>query len=432
MLVELRDLSPIRKEVEVEIPADTIRERMGQVAREFSRQARLPGFRQGKAPQSVVLKRFRKDIESEVVDRLLPQFFSEAIRGRDLEPVGDPMLRTIDDLVEGEPLKFVAEFEVKPQFELAEYRGLEITEIPIAVEPEEVDAVLERLRDQASRLRPVEDRAVQKGDVVSVDVVTTGEGIEARTTEGYEFQLGEKAPLLELNEALVGLQPGETTAFEKAYGEEDAPSDEVRGRTIRYEVTLRAIREIERPALNDDFARSMGSEALEQMRERIENDLRSHKEHDGVQSKRRQVGERLNAIHELDVPEVMIEGELAKALREYARYLSSQGVELERAEIDWQRVRDEFRPEAMERAKRRLILEGIARRESLAVSDTEVDAEIRKSAPSGEFSEVRQRLRQDGTYESLRGAMLEEKALQFVLDAARVIRADPSSMPRPE
>ncbi len=419
MLREFKDLSPIRKEVEVEIPADAVKARMGEVTSEFARQARVPGFRPGKAPKTVILKRFRKDIEGEVIDRLLPHYFSEAVRDRDVRPIGDPVLKKVDELVEGEPLAFIAEFEIKPTFELSEYRGIPVTELPVDVTPAEIDEVIERVRNQASSLKPVlEDRGAKDGDVVTVDIVASGEGVEQRSTEGYDMQLGENAPLPELNEALFGRRPGETTSFEKVYDQENAPNDEVRGKTVHYEVKLSSIREIEKPEVNDELAKSVGFESAEQMRARIEEDLKAHKGQDALQAKRRDAGRHLNERHSFDVPEVMIEAELGKALRDYARYLASQGVDLDKAQIDWEKVREEFQPEALERAKRTLILDAIAEKEEVTVSDTEVDAEIRKSADSGELAEVKMRLRQDGTYEQLRQAIREEKALALVVDAA--------------
>ena len=157
------------------------------------------------------------------------------------------------------------------------------------------------------------------------------------------------------------------------------------------------------------------------MREAIAADIRSHREHEALRLKKQQVGDRLLALHHFDVPETLVEEELGKSLQNYARFLASQGVDLEKAEIDWRKMRDDFRPEAEKRARRGLILEAIARKENLIAADAEVDREIRRAAQENgrEFADVKHRLKHDGGYEALRQSLSQEKALDFVLGAAK-------------
>src|SRR2546421_2601783 len=164
MLLNYQDLSPVKKSVEVEIPADLISSESRRVADEFGRQAKIPGFRPGKVPAQVVRTRFAKEIQEEVMSRLLPRTFQEAIADRGLEPVGDPHLQHIDAFVEGAPLKYKAEFEVKPPIELGQYRGLSIEEPAVEVTEHDVENMIERLREQASSYRPETERALEEGD----------------------------------------------------------------------------------------------------------------------------------------------------------------------------------------------------------------------------------------------------------------------------
>jgi len=414
MLIELKDISAIRKEVEVEIPADAITTAMGEITTEFIRQARIPGFRPGKAPRSVIRKRFAKDIRDEVVERLVPEHFHEALGERNLELIGEPILKKVDELLEGSPLKFTAEFEIRPTFDLKEYRSLPVTDRKIEVSPQEIDQVVERLRNKASSFRPIEDRPAEEGDWLVVDIVASGEGVETRTTNDYEFQLGPDSPLPEMVEALAGRKPGETAAFDKVWDDE-APNEEVRGKTVRYDVTLKAVRLLEKPEGNDEFARGMGLATLDELRNAIEKDLFKHKEHESETEKRQELTTRLNEMHEFEVPESMIEEEVTRGLRNYARYLASQGIDPERAPVDWQKARSEYREEAVQRAKRSLILDEIAKKEGLVASNAEVDSEIRRLAGDQEFSEVKQRLRREGGYDGLRATILQEKAMQLLV-----------------
>src|SRR5438105_7749046 len=416
MLLNYEDLSPVRKAVEVEIPADRISTEAQRVTTEFSRHAKLPGFRPGKVPANVVRTRFAKEIQEEVMSRLLPLSFREAIADKNVEPVGDPRLQRIDPYIEGAPVKYKAEFEVKPQIELREYRGIEIDDPKIEVSDSDVENMIERLRDQASSYRVESERGLQDDDFAVVDITTSGEGVDLETRSGH-VRVGEETPLPELHEALRGKKSGAVASFDKTYGE-DASNENFRGKKIHHEVSLKEIRVQEKPEVTDDFAKSVGGwDNVEQMRQTIAADIRRHREAEMLRSKKNQIGERLLAVHEFDVPEALIDEELGKSLQNYARFLVSQGIDLDKAELDWQKTGEDFRPEAVKRVKRGLILEAIARKEGLLVSDVEVDAEIRRAANEGdrEFADVKHRLRHDGGYEALRGSLLQEKALELVL-----------------
>jgi trigger factor len=389
------------------------------VADEFGRHAKIPGFRPGKVPAQVVRTRFAKEIQEEVMSRLLPLTFREAIAEHDVEPVGDPHLQHIDAYIEGAPLKYKAEFEVKPHFELGRYRGLEIDDPKVEITDHDVESMIERLREQASSYRPETERGLEDGDYAMIEITTSAEDVEPETRAGH-FRLGEEGPMPEMHEALRGKKPGETGSFDKTYAE-DANNENLRGKNVHHEVSLKEIRVQEKPEVDDEFAKAVGGwESVAQMREAIAADIRKHRELEVRRKKQSQVGELLLAEHDFEVPEVLVDEELGKSMQNYARFLASQGVEVEKAEIDWQKVRDDFLPEAVKRVKRGLILEAIAKAENLHVTDVEVDAEIRRAANEAErdFAEVKHRLRHDGGYEQLRGSLAQEKALEMVLGAA--------------
>jgi len=215
---------------------------------------------------------------------------------------------------------------------------------------------------------------------------------------------------------------GESASFEKTYAE-DAQNESFRGKNIRHDVTLKEIRVQEKPAVTDEFAQSSGGwENVEQMREAITADIRKHRELEVRRLKQNQLGELLLAAHELETPEALVEEEVAKSLQNYARFLVSQGVDIDQAQIDWRKMRDEMRPEAVKRVKRALILQKIARKENLMVTDVETDAEIRRAAKEAErdFAEVKHRLKHDGGYEQLRLSLSQDRALDLVLREATV------------
>src|SRR5258706_1162486 len=173
MLLNYEDLSPVRKSVEVEIPVDLINAEAQRVTTEFSRQAKIPGFRPGKIPASMVRKHFAKEIQQEVMDRLLPITFRDAIADKGVTPVGEPRLEHLDAFIEGAPIKYKAAFDIKPAVTLAEYRGLEVDDPKIEVSEMDVDAMVERLREQASAYRPETERGLQDGDFAVIEITTS-------------------------------------------------------------------------------------------------------------------------------------------------------------------------------------------------------------------------------------------------------------------
>jgi trigger factor len=421
MLLSYEDLSPVKKMVEIEIPVEVLDSERKRVTTEFLRQAKIPGFRPGKVPLPVVRQRFAKEIQDEVINRVLYKSFYEAIADRGVQPVGDPRLEHIDEYIAGAPLKYKAEFEIKPEIQLAEYRGLEIDDPQIEVTDHDIDSMIERLRDQASSYRTETERGIEDGDFAVIEISSSGEGVEPEDPRNGHFRFGEETPLPELHDALRGKKPGERVEFDHAYGD-DAQNENFRGKTVHHSVELKEIRIQEKPEVDDQFAQSVGGwETVDQMREAIAADIRRYRDVEALRMKKNQIGDRLLALHHFEVPGKLVNDELKKSLQNYARFLASQGINLETAEIDWEKLTRDFRPEAEKRARRALILEAIAKKENLVAADAEVDREIRKAAQESgrEFVDVKHRLKHDGGYEELRESLNAEKALDLVLQEAK-------------
>jgi trigger factor len=416
-VLNFEDVSPVQKTVEVEIPAELLSLEANRVTTEFARQAQVPGFRPGKIPTSVIRNRFAKEIQEEVVTRVLGTSFREVMEQKGLEPVGEPIVEHVDPFIIGAPMKFKARFEVKPHIELGEYRGLEIEKPAIEVTDTDVEAMIERMRLSVSHLRPIIERGAEDGDVAMIEITSTPEGGEPQTQQG-EITIGEEGALPELQEALQGMKPDdEPKTFSRTFGD-DAVREEWKGQTVHFEVAMKALAQRDKPDVNDEFAKSVGGwETVDEMREKITGDIRGHREMEALRFLRSQAGERLLALHEFEVPEALVEDELGKSLNNYARYLVSQGVNLETSGLDWRKLGEEFRPEAVKRVKRSLILEAIAKKENVAVSDVEVDAEIRRAAreQDRDFADVKHHLKHDGGYEALRASMAQDRALELVL-----------------
>jgi len=255
--------------------------------------------------------------------------------------------------------------------------------------------------------------------VAMIELVSTVDGEEPETKSG-EITIGEESPLPELHEKLQGLKSGEIASFDRTF-DETAANEAWRGKTVHFNVGIKALAIREKPEVTDEFAKSVGGwETVEQMRETITADIRRHREAEALRFKRAQIGEKLLAAHNFEVPESLVEDELGRSMNNYARYLASQGVDLENAELDWRKIGEEFRPEAVKRVKRSLILEAIAKKEGLEVSDVEVDAEIRRAAreQDRDFADVKHHLKHEGGYEALRASLLQDRGLELLVREA--------------
>jgi trigger factor len=420
-MVNFIDLSPVKKQIEFEVPPEVVAAEEKRLAIEYSQEADLPGFRRGKVPVSYIRSRFAKELHKEVMDNLISNTFYNLMKEHGLKVVGDPRIDHQDDFALGVPLHFRVEFEIQPTFELGEYRGIEVDDPKVEVTEHDIESMIEQMREQAASYR-LEDtgRGIQDGDVAVIDIHSTWDDGKSKDDHGH-FRVGEESPLPEMHEQLQGKVPGDTVTVEKEYGD-DVHEDAWRGKRVRHDITLREIRVQEKPEVTDEFAQSMGGwETVEEMREAIAADIRKHREAEVARMKRNQIGERLVEMHNFEVPSALVEEELGKSLQNYARFLATQGVDLDRANLDWPKLGKDFRPEAARRARRTLILDAIARKENLTVSDVEVDAEIRRVAneTEREFAEARKMLKDDGGYEKLRQSMAQERALDLLVRESR-------------
>src|SRR5260370_26114 len=322
MLLNFIDLSPIKKQVEIEIPADMIAAEHQRLAIEFSQQADLPGFRRGKVPVSYIRSRFAKELQKELMDNLISNTFYEVMKEKGLQPIGDPRLDHIDTFMEGVPLRFKAEFEIKPGIELGEYRGIEVDDPKIEVTEHDIESMVERLRDDASAYRLENERGIQDGDIVVVDIESSwGEG--QTKNDSAHFPVGEGSPLPEMQEQLQGKGAGDTVTIEKEY--DDASNEEWRGQRVHHEVTVKEVRVQEKPEVTDEFAKSVGNwESVDEMRQAITADVRKHREQETLRVKKSQIGERRLATHEPDVPRALLDEEPGKPLHNHAGSLTCE------------------------------------------------------------------------------------------------------------
>lgn len=422
MKTEFVDVSDTRKSLVVEIPSTVVDAEIDRVARDYSKAARIPGFRPGKVPSKVVKQRFREQILHDVAHGLIPRAVDDALRERGVEPVDTPDIRDVI-VQEGQPLKFTASFETVPAFELGAYGSVQLRKPEPVVEPDAVERTLEHLRERAARYEAVDGRGVEPGDTVVLDLLRELPGESEDKHEDVSIDIGSPANPPGLDDEIVGLQPGDGKTFTLRYPDDYANKD-LAGTSVAYSVTIKGLRRRVVPDLDDEFARDVGDfENLAALRARVEQDLRREAE---LQAERDVRGDLLKQIAgwvTFEVPEALVERELDRRMEEFARRLIDQRIDPRQADIDWAAFRQGQREAAREAVAGALVLDEVARREGLTVSEAEVDAELgRYGERTGRSAAaVRARLEKEGGISRLYTGLRREKAVDFLRSRATIV-----------
>ena len=420
MITSFVDQSPTKKSMTVEVPADEVKRETDRTVRGLAKQVRLPGFRPGKVPPEIIRKRFAEAVREEVIEHLVNETVLSALKERGLVPLGRPK---IDDLkFEFEaPLSFKVDLEVRPPVAPKDYRGLMVPAGSAVPSAEEIDSVLERIREGRATYEPIEGRPAADGDFALVDLKGTfpagdGKDFEAQKTL---VEIGGVRTLPELSAHLRNALPGTTVSFQKDFPP-DAPDAEFAGKTVLYSVALVALKQRVLPALDDELAKGALTPRegeppeganLALLREKVTESVTREKEAALKETRRRAALDALLALNDVEAPESMVEAEIDSALREYARHLARQGVDLKAAQLDWNGMRNDAKPGAVRRVKEYLLLDAIGDAESVAVSDTELDAELKRRAQS-----------MGTTHAELKAALVKNERLEGVREEMRIDR----------
>ncbi len=380
----LTDLGPTRKEIELEIPDAEFRGEYEKILGEYVAKAKLDGFRKGHAPRERVKALFDHDITHDVYDALIPRVLEEELRALRLNPVNVPELKDLKH-EEGQTLRATAVFEVLPEFELPDYRTVQVKKKPVEVSEADLDKAIEDIRARAAEYVPVESRGVADGDYTVVEM----QGRDAKTKRLLPV---EKAVVLAghaenepaMNEKILGMTPGQERSFEVVYPKEHA-NKRVAGKDIVYSLKVREIKEKKLPDLDDEFAKSLGApEGFMALKDKVRQELLAARER---ASQNEAASEVLKAITDkagLELPESAIEQESLAILRRLLSAYRDRGIAPEALEI----LKGEARRQAVEHLKNHLVLERIAQKEGFQVSEEEVQAEIRSLAQANNIQEA--------------------------------------------
>lgn len=408
----------VKREISVEIPAEEVTRETEALVQKYQKVARLPGFRAGHVPPSIIRQRFKEDLKSDVVESLVPRYFRKEAEKQGLVPVSQPRVTDLH-IHEGEPLRFKASFEILPEVEVSGYKELRVDKADTGVSEQEVEDALKNLREQHASYTPVEGRTLADGDFaqVSFNGVPKEPGSKPVNVDEVLVEIGGGNTMAEFSENLRGLSAGEERTFDVTYPK-DFSEERLGGKTFTYTVKVHGIKQKHLPELNDEFAKQVGEfasleEVTKRVREHLEEDKRRTAEREGKEKLLDQLVQR----HEFEVPEAMVERQVDVRLDRGLRALVAQGMRPEEVKkMDFARLRAGQRQTALQEVKASLLLEKIADSENIQVDEQEVEKEVEAIARQAKqpVESVRARLTRDGALDRIRNRLRNEKTLDFL------------------
>ncbi len=411
-----------RRELELEIPAEEVSKASEKVAKEFAKMARVPGFRPGKAPISLIKRRFAEDIKGEVLQTLVPETVEKAVAEQKLTPVSQPQVDKLE-FKEGEPVKFRASFDVLPEFTLANYKNLEIEMPEMNLTDEDVSKTLAEMQQRAAAFTPVEGRTVENDDFVQVKLHGTPEGEgDPLDAESVLCHVGAEETMEPFNENLRGANVGDHKDFDVNYPA-DYPDAKLAGKLFHYSVDVLGIKTKKLPELNDEFAKDVSdATSLDELKAKIKESLEHERDHRQKDLQREKVIGELVKLHDFPVPESLVEHQMDVRLERVVRSLAQQGVDPRAVNIDWVTLRKRQEDRAKDDVKAELVIDRIATEEKIDATEEELDHELEHMAGhSGESAEVlRARLTKQGALDRMKAKLRSDKTIDWLAQNASV------------
>ncbi len=406
--------------LELSIPAAEVEKETERVVAEIKSKVRLPGFRPGKAPLNLVKNRFASDIRHDVIEALVPKFFRAAVEKENLQVVGRPDVTDVH-FHAGEPLTFKAAFEVAPNFDLGEYRGVTITYTEPEVTDADVAERLEQIRDQKAEYANEEPRPLVDGDYAVVSLESLAGVAEKVSQDELMLKIGDEHTMMGFSENLRGASPEDIREFEIIYPE-DYERKTLAGRTVKFRAVVKAVRRKELPELNDEFAKDLGDyQTLDELKAAVRTAMLREREQRAQEEAKQQLLDKLVDAHDFPLPDTYVDRQIEINVESQLRGLVAQGMDPKQLQLDWQKVRESQKGRATRDVKASLILDKIGEREAIGATQEEVDREVQKIARQQReaVAVTRAKLQKEGALARIAGHIRTEKTLSFLFEQAR-------------
>jgi len=422
--VKVEESSPIERTISITVPASRVKKRIDTAYWSLGASVRLPGFRPGKAPRRMLEQRYRQQVEDQVVRELLEKAYLEAIEEHNVDAVASPSIANDGTFKPNEPFSFTAKVQVRPKVAPTDYVGLELAKREAQVTDQQVDERMEAIRQRMVKLEPIQGRDVGKqGDYAMVDYVATVDGAEfpGNKAEGVKVEIAPGELVQSKCAALEGVKVGETKTFDYTF-----PADyqvaEVKGKTARFELTVKDLRTQVTPELNDDFAKEIGGgQTVAEMREKVKGDLLAAERAKLRQQDRDEVIAQVLKRNPFEVPDAMVENATDTMLQSALRSMARSGLDPSQLRMDFHALRGEMKDKAAHEVKGRLALEAICRKENIDVSQADVDAKIQELAKetSNTVETIQNALDDPSVKRQFYEKLLEEKTIEFLKARAK-------------
>ena len=407
--------------LELSIPVEEVESETSRVTTDIQKRAKLPGFRPGKAPASLIRKQFSGDIRQQVLENLIPKYLQKQFEAENLNVVGRPDVSDVH-FHEGEPLRFKAEFEVAPTIELGDYQDVEVPYHDPEVSDADVDKRLDEIRQSKAEYVNVDPRPIADGDHAVVALESVG-GVEGEPVKQDEMvlEIGGEDTFEAFSTNLRGLSPGDEKEFEVTYPE-DYGSARLAGKTVRFRATVKGIRRKDLPELNDEFAQDLGDyRNMDEVREAIRKALFAQRQFEAQQEAKNKIVDVLVDRHDFPVPEVFVERQIENRVEQSLRAMAAEGIDPRQIKLDWKKVKDSQREKALREVKASMLLSRIAEREAIGATRDEVDKEVERMARQNRepVAAAHMRFEKDGTLGRIANHIQTEKTLNFLFEHAR-------------
>ena len=439
MKLEVTELGPMKRSLKIEVPADEVNLRFVQAYSELKKQVHIPGFRAGKAPLQLLEKRYAKTVEEDVIRALVPDYYDRAIRQSGIVPVlvEIPPLERVK-VKKDAPFTFTATVEIKPTIELRDYKApnpISLKQDHRSITDEQVEKAIEVLREQMAQLHPAPaGTPLADGDyaVLNVQGTLDGSPLDGTTKEGHLHKIGSHALVLgvDLESHLIGKKEGETITVPQAYPVTH-PDPRVAGKTVTFQCAIQSVKQKQLPSLDDEFAKDCGPyQSLQEIRDKLRTEMERALKKDIEDSYKDTILKRLAETHHFELPGTLVERELSAMVRQQLQSRQRKSDDNPDASPtasrtdDVTKLQDEYRPEAERRVKVGLILEALAAKEGISVTNEDLNHEIARLAAEVKLSadEVRRMIQSGGqdTLDDLQARILADKALDFVYRHAMI------------
>lgn len=408
-----------KHELEISIPADAVEAETEKVTKNFQGRAKLPGFRPGKVPPSLIRKTFAGDIRQKVLENLVPRFFDEKAKEENLRVVGTPSITDVH-FHDGEAVRFKAQFEVYPEFQIAEYTGVEVPYAQPEVTDEDVDKRIAELRESKATYVNIDPRPLEDGDYAVVSLESLSGAVDPIKSSEVSVLIGGPETMPGFTENLRGASPGDEKEFDVTYPD-DYGQEKLAGRTIRFHCVVKGLRRKELPEVNDDFAQDLGDfRTLGELREALRKSIFAQREGDAQRTAKDKLIDKLVDANDFPVPEAFVTRQIENRVEQRLQSLARQGMDPRSLNLDWDRIKEAQRDAAIREVKASLILGKVSEKEAISVLQDEVDREVNRIAQQNRepVATVRKKLSEEGSMDRIASHIQTEKTLNFLFDKA--------------